>query len=333
MEGVRFDGTPGPPQTIDCLKIAGEDWMTQISRGGTLSEEGFKRLFEDQLEKVSMKNTRSVYLFCNKACADHLRIPPTEIYGKSDYDFFPPDIASKHVENDLRILEGGEGESFDDIFKIPVKDEEGNVLGILCIEDGSCEGNTAEPITESLYSQEKPGGEINLELRECPLERSAIREDREGAFSPELMNDHIHSTDEHRQNIYRKILVMTVPQKIRLAVLGNRQARGILIHDPNRLVSLAVLQSPKITGNEILNFAKQKNISEEVLLTILRNKYWMKNYHIRLAIVGNPKTPFSEALKYLPYLQRKDLQDLSKNRNIPSSLRAGAHQILLKRNN
>ncbi len=334
MEQVACDRTPSEKGS-HCQSTP--DWdnlASQLCREGAVSEEGFKSLFESLPQKVSMKNRHSVYMFCNQRWARDLKIVPAKIFGKSDYDFFPPDTAAKHIENDRRIIEGSPtGESFENIFKIPVKDEDGNVLGILSIEEDPCQGDMADSIPDALYSQENPGAEIQLELKEYPSETNPMKEEREGIFSLELTNDHGPCTDEQRQNIYRKILVMTVPQKIRLAVLGNREARGLLIHDANRVVSLAVLGSPKVTGNEILNFAKQKNISEDVILTISRNKYWMKNYHIRLAIVGNPKTPLSEALKYLPYLHKKDLQDLSKNRNVSSFLRAGANQILLKRNN
>ncbi len=285
-------------------------------------------------QKVSLKNSHSVYMFCNERFARDMKIVSAQVAGKSDFDFFPPETAAKYIEDDRwRMEDGQNGQSFENVFKIPLKDEGGKVVGILAIEEDLCHGQGADPIPDGLYSQEEPKGEVQLELREHPLESNTPKEEREGIFSLELTNEQGHCTDEQRQGIYRKILTMTVPQKIRLAVLGNREARGILIHDANRVVSLAVLGSPKITGNEILNFSKQKNISEDAILTISRNKYWMKNYHIRLAIVGNPKTPLSEALKYLPYLHKKDLQDLAKNRNVSSFLRAGANQILLKRNN
>ena len=40
---------------------------------------------------------------------------------------------------------------------------------------------------------------------------------------------------------------MSVPEKIRLAMLGNQEARNLLIHDPNKVIPLAVLRNPKIT--------------------------------------------------------------------------------------
>lgn len=332
MEQAAFDTTLRETGSNRQYTPEWDNLATQLCKGGTISEEAFRRLFESLPQKVSFKNNHSVYKFCNKRFACGMKIVPAQVSGKSDYDFFPPETAAKYIEDDRwRMEDGRNGQSFENIFKIPVKDGDGNVLGILSIEEDLSKEDTADQ--DGVYSQEKPGAEIRLELKENPLETNPAKEEREGIFSLELTNEQGHCSDEQRQSIYRKILTITVPQKIRLAVLGNREARGILIHDANRVVSLAVLGSPKITGNEILNFAKQKNISEDVILTISRNKYWMKNYHIRLAIVGNPKTPLSEALKYLPYLHKKDLQDLSKNRNVSSFLRAGANQILLKRNN
>ena len=310
-------------------------WM-----GKTISEEKFKSLFQSWPQKVFVKDENSFYLLCNQTYARGLEIEPDEIAGKSDYDFYPPEIAEKLIADDKQTIETGEAkeireEYFYDgrdftlhILRIPLKDEGGSFAGILGISEDLPEFKESELFPEPVQVHEEEDGGIELHIREDPFEKGPLKEEAGPKFSLELTLDHEDCTEEQRQQIYQKILKMSVPEKVRLALVGNRETRFILIHDPTKIVPLAVLRSTRLTGNEILNYAKQKNTSEDVVRSIAKHKNWMKNYHIKLAIVCHPKTPPSEALQNLPYLHKKDLQEVARNKNVPSFLRRGASQIL-----
>lgn len=84
---------------------------------------------------------------------------------------------------------------------------------------------------------------------------------------------------------------MPVIDRIKLAMRGTREQRGVLVHDANRLVAAAVLSSPKLTETEIESFARMANVSEDVLRTIGVNRQWTRNYPVVAALVRNPKTP------------------------------------------
>ncbi len=58
---------------------------------------------------------------------------------------------------------------------------------------------------------------------------------------------------------------MRVGERIKLAMRGNREERMVLIRDRSKLVSLAVLESPKVNDSEMETFAAMKNIQEAVL--------------------------------------------------------------------
>jgi hypothetical protein len=164
------------------------------------------------------------------------------------------------------------------------------------------------------------------------LDRTEVREEDAAQFSPELVGESVEDfTAEHRENLYQMILKMSVPQKIRLAMLGNREARKLLIRDRNRVISMAVLRSPKITDNEILHFAQEKSTPEDVILTICKHRTWLTKYPIKLALVTNPKTPLVQALQLLAHLHDKDLQALSRNKNISSVISQNAWQVFRKR--
>ncbi len=136
---------------------------------------------------------------------------------------------------------------------------------------------------------------------------------------------------EQREALFQKVLKMAVHQKIYLAMFGNQDARGLLIHDPNKIISIAVLRNPKVTEDEILTFAQLRNVPEEVLQLIAKHKTWPKNYFIKLALVANPKTPLSVAIKFLDHLRDRDLANLSRSKNISSVLARAATRVILKR--
>lgn len=167
---------------------------------------------------------------------------------------------------------------------------------------------------------------------ETLLDQIVVKEEDAAQFSPDLIYDlQENLTDGQRHNLYQKIIKMSVPEKIRLAMLGNREARNILIIDRNKIIPLAVLRSPKLTENDVLNYAQQRNLPEDVFAYIGKNKRWSKNYLIKLALVNNPKTPLPIAIKFLDYLHDKDLKDLSRSKNISFVISRSAKRVLLKR--
>ena len=89
-----------------------------------------------------------------------------------------------------------------------------------------------------------------------------------------------------------------------------------MIKDPNKIVSIAVIKSPKLTDNEVHGIAQMRSINDEIIRFIANNQDWAKNYSIKLALTGNPKTPFPISLKLLRYLSMKDIGDLSRNKNV-----------------
>jgi hypothetical protein len=164
------------------------------------------------------------------------------------------------------------------------------------------------------------------------LDQTQVREEDAAQFPQELIVESPEEiTAERRENMTQMILKMSVPQKIRLAILGNREARKLLIHERNKVIATAVLRSPKLSVSEILHFAQERGTPEDVILTICKRRTWLKNYQIKLALVTNPKTPLPTAIQFLGHLHDKDLQSLSRNKNIPAGISQNAWQVLRKR--
>jgi hypothetical protein len=158
-----------------------------------------------------------------------------------------------------------------------------------------------------------------------------VREEDAKTFPLEFIQDRQEDySPEERENLGRKIGEMSAPEKFRLAVLGNRVARNLLIHDPNKIVSQAVLKNQKLNETEVAHYAQRKNLSQEVILGIAKDQKWRKSYSVRLALVCNPKTPVSVTLNLLPHLLEKDLKALSHIRDLSSAVTKAA-ETLVKR--
>jgi hypothetical protein len=138
-------------------------------------------------------------------------------------------------------------------------------------------------------------------------------------------------TAERAQTILQRIQKLNVSERIQLALKGGKEIRSILLRDPNKEVTLTVLDNPKITDTEVELIAKSRSISDEALRKITKKKEWMKNYNVLLALVTNPKTPPGVALPLVAELKTRDLGLLEKNRNVAEGIRATAKKLLRAR--
>ena len=125
-------------------------------------------------------------------------------------------------------------------------------------------------------------------------------------------------------SLEQKIRDMNVGQRIKLAYKGNKEARGILIRDTNKSVSVAVLKSGRVNAGEAAKYAANRNLSDEVIRTICATKEYMRKRNVQLALVNNPKTPTKVAMTIMMSLGKKDLQALSKNRAVSSNISKAA---------
>lgn len=140
--------------------------------------------------------------------------------------------------------------------------------------------------------------------------------------------DAADGSEDGERSALERIAAMSPPQRLALAMRGTREERAILIRDPNKIVSAAVLSSPKISDSEVESIAKMANVSEDVLRTIGQTRAWVKNYAVVSALARNAKTPIGVSLNLLPRLLEKDVKALTTDRNIPEVLRLAARKRL-----
>jgi hypothetical protein len=133
--------------------------------------------------------------------------------------------------------------------------------------------------------------------------------------------------DAARITLIKRIMFMSARDRMKLAMKGDREARGILIRDPNRVVASGVMNNPRITDQEVENISAMRTVSDDVLRLISMNRNWARSYPIIHNLVRNPRTPIPTAIGILPRIRTKDLQQLSQNKNVSDGVRRQASRL------
>jgi hypothetical protein len=134
-----------------------------------------------------------------------------------------------------------------------------------------------------------------------------------------------------RQTLIQKLSKMTVSQRVQFAIKGGSEARRTLIKDTNKVVQRAVLQSPRLTDQEVEAFATMSSLTDEILRLIANNRNFRKNYVVVRNLLSNAKTPLDASLGMLPMLNPIDLKRLTTNKNVPETLRSTALKLQKQR--
>ena len=170
----------------------------------------------------------------------------------------------------------------------------------------------------------EPEEEDPLARAESPLDSGRQEDESEGTGEDGEEN-------AHGSSLVDQLRLMTIPQRLRLALMGNKTARGYLIVDASRLVAAAVCRNPGFTDREAADAARNRSANEEVIRIISNNREWTKNYHIKMGLVSNPRTPLHKAISILKSLTDKDLKKLGRSREIPSAVSRMAKRLLDER--
>ncbi len=144
----------------------------------------------------------------------------------------------------------------------------------------------------------------------------------------EIRADEGDELTNERVSMINRIMKMNMRDRMKLAMKGNRDARTILIRDPNKIISTAVVQNPKITEQEVEQIASMRTVNQDVLRKIATNRNWIRNYKIIHILCLNPKSPLPNVMSFLSRLQMKDLKSIPGNRNVPEAVRKHALRLV-----
>ncbi len=172
-------------------------------------------------------------------------------------------------------------------------------------------------IAEKLRKNPKAPEEL-LKGLPCPPARTGVEQ------SEELV-------EEEDENLAMRLANMSVGDKIKLAMTGDKFVRNLLIKDSNKMISTAVIKNPRLTEAEVVKITASKTTPDDILRLVARNKQWLKNYNIRVAMVMNAKTPLPVSMRLLDSLNTRDLASAAKSKYIPHALAGNAARILDKK--
>jgi hypothetical protein len=124
---------------------------------------------------------------------------------------------------------------------------------------------------------------------------------------------------------------MSMSAKLRLAMVGNAFSRAVLIRDSNRVIQMATIRSPAINDNEVIRYAGNRGLSEDVIRYIASQRHFVRLYAVKLSLVNNPKCPLQTSMGLLQHLNPRDLKVVARSKGVPSALTKAAQGLLSKR--
>ncbi len=200
-------------------------------------------------------------------------------------------------------------------------------------EEDDWDADLLEAVEES--AREDTDGD-DQEIKEflAPEEEEEIDEELAAELLEQAAKTEDEGTDEDEidmSNLRKAVQKMKVPQKIKLAIMGNKEARSLLILDGNKVVSSMVLKNPRISEKEIVAISSSKSVREDMLRSIARDRKFMKSYSVKLALVENAKTPPSMALNLLTQLRDNDLKRISRSKSVSNNISTQAKRMLVRK--
>lgn len=175
---------------------------------------------------------------------------------------------------------------------------------------------------------------LELLIAEAQLEDErrqavALSEEEIAKLDEQIAKAEAEGNEERKhESVYAKIARMTVSQKVQLALKGNKDERAMLIRDSSKVISRAVLGSPKLTDAEVETFSALKSVSDEVLRLISMNRKFMKSYSVLRNLANNPRTPIDVGLSLLARLLPQDQRGVMQNKNVSEVVRKSAEKMV-----
>ena len=143
-------------------------------------EARYKTLVENIPQKILMKSKDYRWISINENLARDFGIRPEEVVGKLDHELFSRELADKYHADDVRILKTGKTEELEEKYivdgketwvntiKTPVRDSNGEIMGILGIFWDITERKLAEEEIRKLNAEL----EDRVKIRTAQLEAS-----------------------------------------------------------------------------------------------------------------------------------------------------------------
>jgi hypothetical protein len=123
------------------------------------------------------------------------------------------------------------------------------------------------------------------------------------------------------ETILKKVETIPRGERITLARRSSgRVAAGLLVTQDHDLIA-AALDNPFLSEAHLLRVLALENLPAMVVESIAHHEKWSHRYHLRLALIRNPRTPLQLVLTFLPDMALNDLRDVCLDRRMPEQVR------------
>lgn len=129
--------------------------------------------------------------------------------------------------------------------------------------------------------------------------------------------------------LHDRIRAMGTSERRQLALRGDRTARMILMRDVDKSIHTFVIKNPGITIDEVRTMAAYRQTNPEVLGRIAETPDWIQHSRIASALVMNPKTPSSLAVRLLDRLSQAEVGRIARMDSAPPAVVAAARRKTL----
>jgi PAS domain S-box-containing protein len=224
------------------------------------NSEGLNRnLVEHLPHRIVVKDRNSVVLFCNANYAKNLSLPREDIIGKDAFALYPRELAEAYQADDQAVIASEQIKDFEERYevggeerwvhtvKVPYRDEQGNVIGVLGVFEDVTERKQLE---EQFRQSQKLEGIGRLAggvahdfnnlltgiLGYCDLLTSELRQD--DPLAADI--DQIRKCGERGANLTRQLLAFSRKQVLEVRVL-----------DLNALVAESQSMLQRLIGEDI----------------------------------------------------------------------------------
>jgi hypothetical protein len=121
---------------------------------------------------------------------------------------------------------------------------------------------------------------------------------------------------------------LSVGERVALARRGSRGLIELLCDEAENLVLRAVAGNARATEADLARILARSDVPAEFLRWVADRSSWSQRRVVRLAVVRHPRTPPSSALRLIPALSRRDVEDLRRDVTAPRLVRVAAERRL-----
>jgi hypothetical protein len=126
------------------------------------------------------------------------------------------------------------------------------------------------------------------------------------------------------QNTWDRIRGMGRTAKILLAAKAERTERALLLQDNDPQVLFSLLKNPRITADEVVRIAKSPYLTFQTAELLMKSSLWIANLDVRVALIHNPKTAQTFAMRILATLPESEVKVIARGAATSMALKTAA---------